>query len=192
MLLGWPIPLLPIHLLWLNLVTDAFPALALGLEKKEPNVMRVGPRNPAEPLLNRRMQFMILTQSLVITASMLGPFYYATSSYGGDLTVARTFAFVTLMSSELLRAYSARSEQFSAFRIGFFSNKYMNLGVGLSFALLLLALYGPLNGVFHTYSLGLREWAIVGGFSLLPFIAGEIGKAMFDIGGREVNKNHRA
>ncbi|MCX7780482.1 MAG: cation-translocating P-type ATPase [Negativicutes bacterium] len=183
MLLGWAVPLLPIQLLWLNLVTDAFPALALGMEKKEPDVMEVKPRDPKEPLLNKNMLIMIGIQSSVIMIAVLGAFKYALLNYNGDLTIARTFAFVTLISSELLRAYSTRSEHFSAFSIGFFSNKYMNMGVAVSFALLLLSLYGPLQPVFKTYTLGLNEWGIIAGFATLPFIAGELGKKLLDVSG---------
>jgi Ca2+-transporting ATPase len=183
MIFAWPVPLLPIQLLWLNLVTDAFPALALGMEKREPDVMQVKPRDPSEPLLNRNMQIMIVIQSVVICIAVLGAFRYAMNTYGGDLIVARTFAFATLISSELLRAYSTRSEHFSAFSIGFFGNKYMNMGVAASFSLLMLSIYGPLQGVFKTYALGLAEWGIIVCFAILPFLAGEIGKKFLDVAG---------
>lgn len=75
MLLGWPIPLLPIHLLWINLITDAFPALALGMEKKEPNLMNEPPRNPDEPIINRDMRSAIIIQSSVLTFAVLASFY---------------------------------------------------------------------------------------------------------------------
>jgi P-type Ca2+ transporter type 2C len=114
---------------------------------------------------------------------VLGAFKYALVAYDGDLGVARTFAFVTLISSELLRVYSTRSEHYSAFAIGFFSNKYMNLGIGISFTLLLLSLYGPLHEVFKTYSFNFQEWGVVACFSVLPFIAGELGKKMLDVSG---------
>ena len=194
MILGWPIPLLPIQLLWLNLVTDAFPALALGMEKPEPGVMDKPPRDPQEPILNSNMKKMIVDQSSVLTFSVLGAFYYALTrltpgyilgapfSPDLDLTMARTFAFATMISAELLRAFTTRSEHYSVFKIGLFSNKYMNMGVGLSFLLLTLALYGPLHAVFRTQTLGLSEWAVVGGFAVLPFVAGEIGKLFLDLG----------
>ena len=191
MIFGWPVPLLPIQLLWLNLVTDAFPALALGMEKKEPDVMQVDPRDPSEPLLNRNMQLMIIIQSVVITIAVLGSFKYAMNAYGGDLNIARTFAFVTLISSELLRAYSTRSEHFSAFAIGFFGNKYMNMGVAVSFTLLMLSVYGPLHEVFRTHSLALEEWGVIACFAVLPFIAGEIGKKFLDVAG-SAGKRHKA
>lgn len=194
MILGWPIPLLPIQLLWLNLVTDAFPALALGMERPEPGVMDQPPRDPQEPILNSNMKKMILIQSGVLTLAVLGAYYYALTrltpgySLGApvspelDLTMARTFAFATMISAELLRAYTTRSEHYSVFKIGLFSNQYMNMGVGLSFLLLALALYGPLHAVFRTQTLGWSEWAVIGGFAILPFVAGEIGKQFLDLG----------
>jgi Ca2+-transporting ATPase len=200
MILGWPIPLLPIQLLWLNLVTDAFPALALGMERPEPGVMDQPPRDPQEPILNSNMKKMILIQSGVLTLAVLGSFCYALTrltpgySLGApvspelDLTMARTFAFATMIAAELLRAYTTRSEHYSVFKIGLFSNKYMNMGVGLSFLLLALALYGPLHAIFRTQTLGWSEWAVVGGFAILPFVAGEIGKQFLDLGaGRKKN-----
>lgn len=194
MILGWPIPLLPIQLLWLNLVTDAFPALALGMEKPEPGVMDQQPRDPQEPLLNSNMKKMIVVQSSVLTFAVLGSFCYALANltpnfqFGApltsdiDLSMARTFAFATMISAELLRAYTTRSEHYSVFKIGLFSNKYMNIGVGVSFALLMLALYGPLHEIFRTQILGLKEWSVVGGFAVLPFVAGELGKQFLDLG----------
>ena len=202
MIMGWPIPLLPIQLLWLNLVTDAFPALALGMEKPEPGVMEQDPRDPQEPIMNSNMKKMILIQSTVLTFAVLGSFGYALKyltpgfTFGApltpdmDLSMARTFAFATMISAELLRAYTTRSEHYSVFKIGLFSNKYMNMGVGLSFALLALALYGPLHAIFRTQILGLAEWAVIGGFAILPFVAGEIGKQFLDLSGAHKHKDN--
>ena len=136
MLLGWPIPLLPIHLLWVNLITDAFPALALGMEKKEPNIMNTPPRNPDEPIINRDMRIAIIIQSTVLTLAVLGSFYYALTQYD-SLPIARTYAFVTLVVSELLRAYTTRSERYTIWKIGLFSNRSMNLATIVSLAMLL-------------------------------------------------------
>ena len=74
------------------------------------------------------------------------------------------------------------------FKIGLFSNNYMTLGVFVSFSLLMLALYGPLHEIFKTQTLGLAEWGVIGGFSILPFIAGEIGKQFLDLGASERKK----
>ena len=175
-LFGWAIPLLPIQLLWVNLVTDAFPALALGMEKKEPDVMQQKPRDPAEPLLTKNLKIMIAVQSSAIAATVLGAFQYGLTAYNGDLEVARTFAFTTLITTQIVCAYNARSEHYSAFALGFFSNKYLNAGVTLSFVLLLLSLYGPLHLIFKTIEPTLHEWAMIVPITFIPFVATEITK----------------
>ncbi|MDU4959553.1 MAG: cation-translocating P-type ATPase [Sporomusaceae bacterium] len=175
-LFGWAIPLLPIQLLWVNLVTDAFPALALGMEKKEPDVMKQKPRDPAEPLLTRNLKIMIAVQSFAIAASVLAAFRYGLMAYGGDLEVARTFAFTILITTQIICAYNARSEHYSPFALGLFSNSYLNGGVALSFILLLLSLYGPLHVIFKTIEPGLNEWMLLAPLSFVPFIITEIAK----------------
>lgn len=178
MVLGWPIPLLPIQLLWLNLVTDAFPALALGMEQKEPGIMNVPPRNPDEPILNKDMQTMIVVHSLVLTFAVLGAFWFALKQYD-DVTMARTYAFVTLISAELFRAYTARSEKHTLFKIGFFSNRNMNVATIISFGLLLLVMFVPtLHDIFNIAYINLVDWEIILAFALLPLLFGEISKAV--------------
>jgi len=176
MLIGLPVPLEPIQLLWLNLLTDAFPALALGMEKREPDIMDVPPRKPDEPIMDHRMKWQIGIQSVFMTIAVLGSFIFELN-YSGDLTRARTFAFVTLIFSELLRAYTSRSETHSVFSIGFFSNKYMVGGTFVSFILLLAVIYIPyLRTVFDTVYLNFVEWDLIVGFGVLPFIAAEVSK----------------
>lgn len=175
-LFGWPIPLLPIQLLWVNLVTDAFPALALGIEKKEPNVMRLKPRDPAEPLMGRNLKIMIGVQSVAIAVTVLGAFQYALAAYSHDLDMARTFAFITLITTQIVCAYAARSEYYSAFALGLLSNKFLNGGVALSFALLLLSVYGPLHLLFKTIEPGVHEWLFLLAMAPLPFVAAEVTK----------------
>lgn len=180
MIIGWPVPLLPIQLLWVNLVTDAFPALALGVEKKEPNMMEMPPRRPDEPLLSRNMITMIAVQSIVMAATVLAAFKYGIHTYHDDLSVGRTFAFVTLILSQIICAYSARSEHYSTFKLGFFSNNYLNMGAGLSFALLLLSIYGPLHLVFKTIEPSITELLALILFAPIPFIATEICKLLLN------------
>lgn len=176
MLLGWPIPLLPIHLLWVNLVTDAFPALALGMEKKEPNIMEEPPRNPDEPIINRDMGINIAVQSSILTLTVLGAFYFALTQYN-NLELARTYAFVTLITAELFRSYSARSEKFTLRRIGFFTNRSMNVALLVSYGLLLLVMLVPsLQDVFKTAPLHMKDWDLIIIFSLMPLIFGELTK----------------
>lgn len=176
LLAGWPIPLLPIQLLWVNLVTDAFPALALGVEKKEPGAMKAPPRNPDEPLISKNLFLMIAVQSIVMAAAVLAAFQYGLYMDANNLAVGRTFAFITLILSQIICAYGARSEHYSPFQLGFFSNTYLNTGAGLSFALLLLSVYGPLHLLFKTIEPGITELAVLFLFSPLPFIATEIYK----------------
>jgi len=176
MLLGWPIPLLPIHLLWINLITDAFPALALGMEKKEPNIMNAPPRNPNEPIIDKDMGVSIVIQSTVLTFAVLAAFYFALKQYD-SVSVARTYAFVTLVTAELLRAYTTRSERFTLWRIGLFSNPSMNLATVVSLAMLFLVMLVPaLEELFSLEPFALADWEIVFAFALLPFLSGEISK----------------
>jgi Ca2+-transporting ATPase len=137
MLGGLPLPLRPIQLLWLNLVTDGAPALALGMEKGEPDVMRRPPRPAKEPVINREMLAGVIVQSVVMTAAILGAFLYGLRRYPDNLAGAQTVAFTALIVSELLRAYTVRSERLSVFRIGLFSNSWMQLAAGSSLLLLL-------------------------------------------------------
>jgi len=175
MIFQWPIPLLPIHLLWVNLVTDAFPALALGTEQKEPGLMHEPPRNPSEPIINRDMIINIVVQACVMTGAVLGAFYYGWSEYG--LEVGRTYAFVTIITCELLRAYTARSERYSIFKIGIFSNKNMNLATVVSFALLAVVMFIPaLREVFNVTEFHIHDWDFVILVSVMPVIFGELTK----------------
>ncbi|MBC8014566.1 MAG: cation-translocating P-type ATPase [Sporomusaceae bacterium] len=180
MLLGWPLPLLPIQLLWLNLVTDAFPALALGMEKQEPNIMKMAPRTPDEPLLSRNVKIMIGLQSFAMAAAVLVAFSYGMNSYNEDLTTARTFAFITIMLSQIICAYSARSENYSAFALGFFSNKYLNMGAGLSLILMVLSIYGPLHLIFKTVEPQASEWVILVLLALTPYLTTEVYKILMN------------
>src|SRR5699024_7091931 len=111
-------PFVPIQLLWLNLVTDSFPALALGVEKGEEDIMDQPPRDPDEPILDKHSAILIGLQSIAITIATLGAYFYGLKHYGADINGARTVAFATLILSELLRSYSVRSTKHTVFHIG--------------------------------------------------------------------------
>ena len=165
MLVGLPIPLRPVQLLWLNLVTDGAPALALGLEKGDPDIMKYPARSPQEPVINRDMAIGIGVIGLVDAMAVLGVFFLALQRYPGQLMLAQTIAFVTLCVSELLRAFTARSEHHSVFSIGVFSNRAMLWAVGVSFLLVLMVVYVPfLRPFFDTVPLTARDWLF-----MLPF-----------------------
>jgi Ca2+-transporting ATPase len=178
-LAGQPPPLTAIQLLWLNLLTDGAPALALGLEHGDPDIMDQPPRPTREPIINRLMLTGIIVQTIAITAIVLAAYYVGWAWSPTDLTLARTMAFITLSASELARAYTARSERVSLLRLGVLSNKFMQYAVLLSIVLLLGAIYLPfLQPVFSTMPLGVREWSIVLPLLLAPSIAAEITKAV--------------
>ncbi|HSJ56060.1 MAG TPA: cation-translocating P-type ATPase [Anaerolineae bacterium] len=174
MLAGWPLPLIPIQLLVLNLITDGAPALALGVEKGDPDIMDVKPRPVAEPIINREMVIGIVVQTIAITAAVLVAFRIGLAN-GEDH--GRTMAFATLSISELLRAYTSRSERYSIFAIGVFSNKWMQWAVLASLIVLMAIIYVPfLDPVFGTTFLTLEDWAIMLPLILLPSVAAEINK----------------
>jgi Ca2+-transporting ATPase len=178
-LVGWPVPLAAIQLLWINLLTDGAPALALGLEKGEPGLMKLPPRPVKEPIVTGRMAGRILVQSAAITVATLFAFWYGLTVKGSE-EWARTMAFVTLMCCELIRAYTNRSERASIFSIGVFSNKFMQYAVFSSVALLAAALYLPFlsDKVFGSMPMGWREWSIVLPLGFLPAIVDELCKVV--------------
>ncbi len=182
LLVGWAVPLVPIQLLWINLITDSFPAFALGLEKGEKDVMDHKPRNPKESLVDRKMKVAILFQSIALAIATLASYrigFVLAGDVDGNqaLLVARTFCFTTLIFGEMLRAYSARSEDKFIFQIKVFANKFLNLSVLLAIVLLFVVLYVPfLQGIFSTVGLNPLQLAVAIGLALVPLIAGELAK----------------
>lgn len=197
-LAGLPPPLTAIQLLWLNLITDGAPALALAVEKGDPDIMQQKPRAKDEPIVNRSMAIGMVIQTIVQTAAVLTAFglgllwhleagagvvgnpitYILNHNWQGiDVQTAETMAFVTLSLCELFRAYTVRSERASLFSIGIFSNRYMQYAVGLSIALLLIVCAVPfLQPIFNTHFLSLREWSVVLSLAIMPAVAEEITK----------------
>jgi Ca2+-transporting ATPase len=168
-------PLKPIQLLWLNLVTDGAPALALGTEKGDPDIMDQAPRPKKEPIVNRFMLFGIGIQTIAIAGATL--LAYSLGLRSGDQPTAETMAFVTLSLSELLRAYTARSERYPLLKMGVFKNKWMNYAVLASVALVMAVIYLPfLNGIFDTVPLTMEEWEEIIPLLLLPSVAAELVK----------------
>ncbi len=189
-LLGIGSPLSAIQLLWLNLISDGAPALALGTEKGDPDLMDQKPRPPSEPIINKKMAIGVAIQTVADTLTTLAAYAIGFLMAGYDLSqianpdldhsMARTMAFVTLSLSELIRAYAARSERFSVFKIGFFSNKWMNIAVLSSFLLVMIVVYVPfLNPIFNTQPLLLVEMVRSNSVILIPFITAELIKRFF-------------
>lgn len=165
MLFGLPIPLRPVQLLWLNLVSDGAPALALGMEKGEPDIMTRPPRSPGEPVIDKMMAISIGVIGIVDAVAVLSVFLLAQARYPDHLAAAQTMAFITLCTSELLRAFTARSETHSVFSLGLMNNRWIVWAVIVSFLLVLMVVYVPfLQPVFDTVPLGLNDWLL-----MLPF-----------------------
>jgi Ca2+-transporting ATPase len=169
-LAGLPLPLTALELLMLNLITDGAPALAL-------DIMQQPPRPTKEPVINRDMVWGIVAISLSITLATLIAFLVGLRWFPANLHAAETMAFVTLTFSELVRAYTARSERYSVFAIGVFSNRWMQVAVASSCLILLAVVYLPfLRPVFDSYPLGLREWGLIVPLLLIPAATAETVK----------------
>ena len=178
-LMDLPVPLIPIQLLWLNLVTDSFPALALGVERGEADIMEEKPRDPDEPILDTEIKITVAIQSIAITVATLLAYLVGLKWYGleSGINHARTMAFSTLIICELLRAYSSRSIDKTVFEIGVFTNKKLVMATVFSFLLMLVVIYVPvLNDAFGLMDLGPKEIGVVLGSALIPLVAGEIQK----------------
>jgi len=201
-LAGLPSPLTVIQLLWLNLITDGAPALALAMEKGDPDIMSRKPRPKNEPIVNGSMRLGIVVQTItqtgaVLTAFILGLLWelkaHGVPVVGNPLVfllgfdwqsialdnvrTAETMAFMTLSLCELFRAYTVRSEKASLASIGIFSNKWMQYAVGSSIVLLLLVCTIPfLQTIFNTHFMSGTEWVTVLGLSLLPAASEELSK----------------
>lgn len=168
--LGLPLPLIPIQILWVNLVTDGLPAMALGVDPPDPDVMRRPPRPPEEGVFARRLGYKILGRGILIGLGTLATFMYGWKLADGGLQEARTMAFATLVMAQLIHVFDCRSERRSIFEIGFFSNPYLVGAVALSVSMLLAAIYMPfMQPAFQTYPLSPGDWLLV----LLAAGAGE-------------------
>jgi Ca2+-transporting ATPase len=175
--IGLPYPLIPIQILWVNLVTDGLPALALGLDPAEKDIMQTPPRDPKEGIFSGKMGFNIFSQGIFIGLLSLSAFYIGISFY--SLEIARTMAFATLSFSQLAQSLNARSEKFSIFRIGLFTNLYLIMAILISGFLQFLVMIIPsLRVIFKTVWLDLNQWWIVIILSLAPILYVELLKLM--------------
>ncbi len=171
-LLGMPLVLYPIQILFINLVTDSLPALALTVDQDDPSVMNRPPINPQKEILSGLLSFALIIGTLC-TVSVLGVFILIWKT-GGGLEQARTAAFATMVIYEFFVVFSARSDR-SAFDLGIFSNKYLWGAVGLGTALQLLVIYLPFfQTIFRTVALPMQSWVPIlisasSGFVILEF-----------------------
>jgi len=175
-LIGWPLPLIPIQILWINLVTDSLPALALGVEQAEPGIMTRPPRSVDERILPNSLIALMFFQGAIVGVSTLAVFaieYFST----GNVARAQAEAFAASILAQNVQAFNVRSNRLSLFQLGVFSNRYLIGAFGLVVVTLLGLIYiPPLQTIFKTAPLELSDWAIVALFALLPLFVMEILK----------------
>ncbi len=168
--LGFPLPLIPVQILWVNLVTDGLPAMALGLDQAENNVMKTKPRPVKEGIFSRGLGIKILTRGLMIGVVTLLAFMTAYQNDPAHLTYARTIAFTTLVMAQLIHVFDCRSER-SIFSRNPFQNIYLLGAVFSSVALLMVVIYyPPLQVIFETVDLHLRDWIFILSLSAIPTV----------------------
>lgn len=168
MLLALPLPLVPIQILWVNLVTDGLPAMALGLDKPEDDVMKRKPRNMNEGVFARGLGWKVVSRGFLIGLVTLFAFMLAYKAHPDHLAYAQTVAFATLVMAQLIHVFDCRSEV-SVFSRNPFGNMYLVWAVLSSLVLMLLVIYIPsLQPIFHTVPIQLKDWMLIIGLSSVP------------------------
>jgi len=173
---GWPVPLIATQLLFLNLLTDAFPAFALGMESKEKGIMKRRPRDPKEAIINRSMMNSVAIRAVFVCLSALGAFAYGFYVLN-DYMVAMSMCFFTLVACELLVVYPSKTDAFMGLSKKLFENKFLNISMLLSFLILLAVMYVPiLNDLFTVTPLNAMQVLICAGLMLVSVIGFEVSK----------------
>ena len=167
MLVGLPIPLLPIQILWVNLVTDGLPAIALGLEPAEKDIMTDPPRKSGENIFSDGLGFLIIKRGLLLGLCTLAVFA-SILYFTGNVPLARTGGFMTLVLTQLIHVFECKSEKRTIFEIPLFNNVLLVFAVLCSLCMILAAVYIPfLQNIFKTVPLTPDEWVLILGFSIL-------------------------
>src|SRR5699024_3641849 len=193
-LMGWPAPLTAIHILWVNLITDTLPAISLGIDPKEKDMMQHQPRSSKEGIFVKEDVSFIVWNGLLIGALTLFAFMEGLKMYTNSSSLltmnlqampseaiihAQTLAFLTLSISQLFHSFNLRSRELSIFQVGVFSNRFLFasvvLGIGLQACLVHIPL---LNGWFHLQAISWQEWAFILALSLIPLLLNEVVKAI--------------
>ena len=172
---GLPLPLLPLQILFLNLVTDVFPAFALAMGEGERNILKRSPRNPKEPILGRAQWVAIVFHGITLTAATLGALALARVWFEMDERATVTVTFLTLAFAQLWHVFNLRHPTSSFFDNEITRNSWMWAALALCVGILLIAAYVPgLAHMLHLASPDLRMWGIVLAMSLVPIVAGLI------------------
>ena len=164
-LLSLPLPLFAVQILWMNLVTDGLPAVALGVDPTSKEVMKRKPRNSKEGILNRSFIVRVIYTGILITIATLGVFWYSLEILRVPEVEARTLAFTTLVLLQFVPLFIIRSE----YKLGFFSNKKLLLAIASSLVLHLAVLYTGLNTFFKTVPLNHKDWVYIIGIWIVVY-----------------------
>lgn len=168
MLLALPLPLVPIQILWVNLVTDGLPAMALGLDQPEGDVMKRNPRSPKEGIFARGLGWKVVSRGFLIGISTLIAFIIANNENPDHLAYAQTVAFATLVMAQLIHVFDCRSEK-SIFVRNPFGNMYLVWAVISSILLMFVVIYyPPLQPIFHTVPILAKDWIMILGLAAVP------------------------
>jgi P-type Ca2+ transporter type 2C len=180
-MLGMPLPLNTIQILWMNLVTDGLPALALGVEKGEPNAMNRPPHDPREGIFARGLgAYLIRIGTLIAAVTLFVAFVVPAPDESAARTTWGTMIFTTLVMSQMGHALAIRSETDSVFRLGLFSNRAMLIAIGLTIGLQLVLIYAPFaQDFFLTTPLSFVELAFCFALASLTFFGVELDKRFF-------------
>jgi Ca2+-transporting ATPase len=165
------IPLLPVQILWMNLITDGLPAMALGIDPPEKNIMERKATKKKEPILSSRRLLLVGWQGLIMTLGALFIYFSAPIFFSDQPHIFQTMVFTTLVITQLLHTYNFRFEDRGIFRKDIFSNKYLNLAVLVSILLQVAIIYVPwFQDVFETASLSLENWLLIAVSSIVPVL----------------------
>jgi len=169
------IALTTIQILWVNLTTDGLPAIALGVDPGDPDLMERKPRDPNESIFTRDVRVYLSAVPVLMTVLLLGAYFYTLDTHG--LLEARTQLFTALVLMELANAVNARSLKYTVFKVGLFKNKFLWLAILSSLGLQLMVLYIPvLHGIFEVTYPNVFDWTVAIVFTLIVFSSIEIGK----------------
>ncbi|OQY99579.1 MAG: ATPase [Candidatus Brocadia sp. UTAMX2] len=193
-----PLPLFPIQILWINIATDGLPALALGVDTVDPDIMKRPARRSSDQIIDKGLGSLVLFQGFLIAASTLFAYLYvlfstSTANPGylyywftnevmpcaltGDIDRARTVAFCVMVIAQLFHSFNCRNARRSLFKIGVFTNKKLLLATGISLAMQITIISIPhAKDVFKVTPLELQDWFIIFGFSVITFVVMEIIK----------------
>jgi len=169
------IALTTIQILWVNLTTDGLPAIALGVDPGDPDIMERKPRDPNESVFTQDVKVYLIAVPILMTVLLLAGYFYTLETY--DLVEARTQLFTALVLMELINAVNARSLKYTVFKVGVFKNKFLWVAILSSLGLQLMVLYIPaLHSVFNVTYPQLFDWAIAVAFTSIVFFSIEVGK----------------